>query len=213
MPNIASQPKIPAIEMLRALAALVVAMVHFTNGFARHIDDRLGVHEQSGDLAQVAVALFFVISGCVMVLSARGLYGQISGAVTFWRRRVVRVLPSYWIATLLLALVLLALGQNVKPGELWRSLIFVPYRHEPGAAVFLPFLWPGWTLFYELVFYALFGAFVFAGKRWTILLTAFAPTGLVVAGLLLEPRSIAAIAITRPVLLLFIAGMAMLSLI
>jgi peptidoglycan/LPS O-acetylase OafA/YrhL len=208
-PPINRQPKIVAIQLLRAMAALTVAIAHFTNGFGRHIDGCLDWLRGLDHAAQCAVALFFVISGCVMVLSSGRLYGQARGPLVFWRRRAVRVVPPYWIATVLFVLISLALGYPVQAGEVMRSLLFVPYRNGTEPALFLPFLWPGWTLFYEMTFYALFGVFVFAGKSWTIALTSLALALMVCAGLLGSPQSIAVISLTRPVLLLFIVGMAM----
>ena len=70
-------PRVAAIQALRGLAALTVAAVHFVSGFLHYIDGRtflpVGLSEQT---ASAAVALFFMISGCVMVLSARMLFGS-----------------------------------------------------------------------------------------------------------------------------------------
>ena len=87
-------PRVAAIQALRGLAALTVAAVHFVSGFLHYIDGRTYIPAGLGEqAASAAVALFFMISGCVMVLSARTLFGSWRGAGTFWRRRLVRVLP------------------------------------------------------------------------------------------------------------------------
>ncbi|GGE01518.1 acyltransferase [Tsuneonella deserti] len=188
------------------MAALSVAVVHLFSGFAVHIDRRLDGLPQGDQLAQAAVALFFVISGCVMVLSSGRLFSSAGATVHFWRRRAVRVLPPYWIATGVMAAVMLALGLAVDTGYLARSLAFVPTPRAGGRS-FQLFLWPGWTLLYELIFYALFGAFVGFGRTRAVILTALAIGALVVAGALANPSGLPGFIVTRPILLLFIVGM------
>ena len=203
-----ARPKVAAIQALRAIAALTVAAIHLTDAFAQHIDARLTGFPRGEQLAQVAVALFFVISGCVMVLSSGKLFGWAGGAAVFWRRRAVRVLPPYWIATGLLVAAMLALGYAVDPDYVARSLVFAGRPAGEGAGVpFALYLWPGWSLFYELLFYALFGAFVAFGRTAAVALTALALGGMVVAGQMAAPAGMVAYAATRPVVLLFVAGM------
>ena len=202
------RPKVAAIQALRAIAALSVALVHLTGGFARYIDGRLTSWPVGDQLAQAAVALFFVISGCVMVLSSGKLFGSARGTLVFWRRRAVRVLPPYWIATGMLAAAMFALGYAVDPGYIARSLAFVGAPSaNPSSVPLTVFLWPGWSLFYELLFYALFGAFVAFGRAPAVLLSTVALCGLVVFGQVAAPDSLAAYAATRPVILLFVVGM------
>lgn len=208
-PTAPPRPKVAAIQALRALAALGVAVVHLTYAFARHIDARLAFLPPGDQLAQSGVALFFVISGGVMVLSSRGLFGRPRGSAVFWRRRAVRVLPPYWIATALLATVLLALGLPFAWSDVARSLVFAIGPAGSGApAPFALFLWPGWTLFYELLFYALFGACVAFGRSKAVALCSAALVVLIAIGTVAGSASLFAVAATRPVMLLFIAGMA-----
>jgi len=190
------------------MAAFTVAALHLSFAFAIHIDDRLPRFPQADQLAQIAVSVFFVISGCVMIISSRHLFGLAEGSMRFWRRRAVRVLPPYWIATGLMLAVALWVGLPVDAGEIARSLVFAPYFTSSDPGWFLPFLWPGWTLFYELIFYFLFGCFVFAGRWWTFVLTTLALIALVVAGQWIGTNHPFAYAATRPILLPFIAGMA-----
>jgi len=46
------------------------------------------------------VDLFFVISGFIMVYTSEPLFGQKTSAATFFVRRVVRIVPLYWMITL-----------------------------------------------------------------------------------------------------------------
>jgi peptidoglycan/LPS O-acetylase OafA/YrhL len=199
--------KVSAIQALRALAALSVALVHLTWGFAAHIDARLHGLPAGDQLAQAAVALFFVISGCVMVLSSGRLFGDPRASLTFWRRRAVRVLPPYWIASALLALVMLSLGLAIDGRFVAQSLVFLP-RPTDGGKSFQLFLWPGWTLLYELFFYSLFGAAVGLGRRGAVAATSLVLVGLVVTGQLASADSLALVIVSRPIVLLFAVGMA-----
>jgi exopolysaccharide production protein ExoZ len=196
--------KLVPIQALRAVAALTVAVVHLVFGFARHLDARLAAMPIGDQLAQAAVALFFIISGCVMVISSEGLFGSMRGSVTFWRRRAVRVLPPYWIATAIMAAAMAALGQQVDYAYAARSLAFVPAPAPD--ALFRLYLWPGWTLLYELVFYALFGAFVALGRRGAVAATGAILVAFIVFGLS-GTGNLALVIVSRPIVLLFVAGM------
>jgi exopolysaccharide production protein ExoZ len=92
--------RLGTIQVLRALAALMVALGHLqhealtlaaakTNGFSPVF---LG-------LSGVGVDLFFVISGFVMVFGSRKLFGEPGAAATFMARRVARIVPLYWLMT------------------------------------------------------------------------------------------------------------------
>lgn len=198
--------KIHSIQLLRGLAALAVASVHLWFGFASFVDSRDPPPAWSDIVAPAAVAAFFVISGCVMVVSSRRLFGSARGTLTFWRRRAVRVLPPYWIATLLFAGVALVVGLPADAGFVLRSLVFVPT--EGAAEVpFLPFLWPGWTLFYELVFYAIFGAFLLANRARAIGYTAGVLIVVVASAAFWPPETWLAAAFAHPIVLLFLVGM------
>ncbi|MEE4207491.1 MAG: acyltransferase [Erythrobacter sp.] len=204
--------RIAAIQLLRGLAAVAVAVSHLAYGFADHIGDGLGLPPDRGRAAQVAVCVFFVISGHVMVVSSRRLEGRREAARRFWTRRCVRILPTWWIASLFTVAVLAWLGRAVDPVPFALSLFLVPHAAEgfAGRPVFL--LWPGWTLFYEMVFYLLFGLSLAVGRaRSPLSRRAVVAGGLIALGLVgeaVEPQGPFLVSLTRPVLLLFLAGVA-----
>ncbi|MGX7953402.1 acyltransferase family protein [Tsuneonella sp. HG249] len=198
--------KIPSIQLLRGLAALAVASVHLWFGFASYVDSRAGAPPWSITVSQTAVASFFVVSGAVMVISSRRLFGSPRGTIVFWQRRAIRVFPPYWIATLVFAVIALWLALPVDGGHVARSLLFIPAEGSRQVP-FLPFLWPGWTLFYELVFYAIFGAFVFAGRAKAIGYTSAILVAAVASAAIWPPETYLAAAFARPIVLLFVAGL------
>ncbi|MXO75043.1 acyltransferase family protein [Altererythrobacter aerius] len=204
-----ASPKLMWIQALRGLAALTVAAVHLNDGFARFLDDRLGLVPRGDQLAQAAVALFFVISGCVMVISSGRMAGSVRGMGTFWRRRAVRVLPPYWVATGVMVAVALWLTMPLDVRDVAASLAFVPLAAPPGSpAPFALYLWPAWTLFYELIFYAIFGACLVLGRKRAAIACAAALVALVTIAPPLMGDTLAVHAATRPVMLLFIGGLA-----
>jgi peptidoglycan/LPS O-acetylase OafA/YrhL len=208
--NTASDGKITAIQLLRALAALTVTAVHLAIALADHVPPGLGLPpgwtgEREG---QGAVMLFFIVSGYVMVIAARGAFGRAGARAVFWRRRAVRILPPYWIATAQLAGVLVTFyRQAPDPARLFQSLLLIPYWPGDGTLRPLPFLWVGWTLFYELAFYALFGLFL-GWRRGAALAGIVAVlVAVTIAGLAVPPVYAPLFAVTRPVILVFAVGL------
>lgn len=200
--------KIVAIQLLRALAALTVAAGHIAFAFADHLGEGLGFPVDDGRAGQSAVMLFFVVSGYVMVVSSEGLFARQGARRAFWTRRFIRIMPPYWIATGLLALIFLTLfPQPFDPLRLVQSLLLIPYWPGDGTLRALPFLWVGWTLFFEMLFYAVFGLFVGLRREAAVGATLAALALLAAAGLWVEPASAPLFTATRPVTLVFAAGM------
>lgn len=204
--------RIASIQALRFLAAATVAAGHLAFAFSDHVGAGLGldrgVEQASNHASQAAVALFFLISGYIMIIASRPLFGAPRGTCRFWMRRAVRILPPYWIATGLLVVVFLWLGREIAPAHLLRSLALVPGYGADGSRP-LPLLWPGWTLFYEMLFYLLFGLGVSAGRKAAVLCAAGGIIMLVALGALLDAPGALLFSATRPVSLLFVAGMAL----
>lgn len=200
-------PRVLSIQLLRASAALCVALAHLTYGFADHVGQGLGVDQGrpvADWLAQVAVVLFFTLSGFVMVVSSHHLFGTADGTQRFLAHRAVRVLPPYWIATLLF---LFASNQSEAGwSEIIRSFLLIPYW-TPGQPLPLPLLWPGWTLFFELVFYLLFGLGVTHGRQWACAIPAVVIGLLALVGLFWQPQNAGLFMLTRPVMLAFVWGL------
>jgi len=201
--------KVLSVQLLRGLAASIVAFGHFKLGFARYVGAGFSYEWFDVNLGALAVSIFFVISGYVMVVSSRALFAAQGGAANFAARRAVRILPPYWIATLLMAAALACDHRIVEPGAVWRSLAFIPLAgagegFSPGYV-----LWTGWTLFYELVFYAVFTLAMLIGRdRRVVIVAATSMLGLIaLGGRLLDPVGLVSAPMTRLVVLLFVPGM------
>ncbi|MGB7371030.1 acyltransferase family protein [Erythrobacter sp.] len=201
------ESKVESIQLGRGLAASIVAVSHIAFGYADHIGPGLGVANCVALPAQAAVCLFFIISGYVMVISSHRLYGKDNALRVFLIRRAVRILPSWWIASVSLACVFLWLDLSFDAREFVLSLVLIPYDTAgfAGRPSFL--LWPGWTLFYEMVFYLLFGLALGFGRTAAIATASAAILALVLCGAILNPAAAWVVSLTRPVFLLFLVGM------
>src|SRR5205085_10567493 len=110
------------------------------------------------------VDLFFVISGFIMVYASERLFGAPEGGRLFLGRRIARIVPLYWaFCTLYLVWVACAAATSGKslpslPSVL-ASYAFLPFDGF-GDGFPRPFYTLGWTLNYEMFFYAAFAAFL-----------------------------------------------------
>ena len=150
------------LQLLRALAALAVVYLHVVSDAGLNLGIGVGNY---------GVDVFFVISGFTI-----SYVGQMP-AGAFMLRRVIRIVPLYWGATLgAYAVAWLVPGSlqsaSADVRHLMYSLFFLPYPNKLGQL--LPTLALGWTLNYEMYFYLLFGVALLFTIRWApILASAF----------------------------------------
>lgn len=205
-------PQLYGIQVLRALAALMVA-VHHVQGDAGFLAAQAGTSfAPSRALPWTAgVDLFFVISGFIMVHSSAGLFDRPDGARLFVARRIARIVPLYWAATTLFLALLFASPALINSdtpslAQIAASYLFWPM---PNTANHLqPIYSLGWTLNYEMLFYVLFGAALFAPGRLVVPLAAAALAGLVAAQAFAGPLPLPFGFWGQPIVLEFAAGMA-----
>lgn len=157
--------RLDSLQWLRALAAIMVLVGHVIEEAA---------HYRGLTLAAAAlpwtrgVDIFFVISGFVITLSMFRFAGSLHGAGAFFLRRILRVVPLYWLFTTLMVITLLVVPSGVKdteldPAQFLSSYLFLPYERHDGRIA--PVLSLGWTLNYEMFFYVLASAFLVL--RWS----------------------------------------------
>ncbi|MFF7686638.1 acyltransferase family protein [Streptomyces syringium] len=152
--------RLRALDGLRLLAALMVALYHY-GGRGGEVEQAWGASPRrefptlSGVFAYgcLGVQIFFVISGFVICMSGWGRPLR-----SFFASRVSRLYPAYWAA---IALVTLAFAlpwvayRTVSPSDLLVNLTML--QQPVGAQRVLGVCW---TLWAELRFYALFALFV-----------------------------------------------------
>jgi exopolysaccharide production protein ExoZ len=152
--------RLPNIQILRACAALMIVVNHcgIETG-------RLAATFGHGPLFNDApwgsgVPLFFAISGFIMVATSAQSFGSATGAADFMRRRIIRIVPLYWLVTTFAFAVLLvapALMKKAPHGDylyVAASYLFYPYMRLSGDV--RPLATPGWTLNLEMMFYVVF---------------------------------------------------------
>ncbi|WP_245410922.1 acyltransferase family protein [Microvirga flavescens] len=167
--------KLIHIQLLRALAALAVAFLHAQHD-AADLAARLGFTFSPLDNFpwMAGVDVFFVISGFIMVYTSRDLFAAPSGRGIFLARRIARIVPLYWMVTTLYVVAALVVPVLVHGGlpSVWAviaSYLFIPFD-RPGPIQ--PIYSLGWTLNYEMFFYALFAFVLVLRGRVALLVLA-----------------------------------------
>jgi exopolysaccharide production protein ExoZ len=156
------------VQVLRFVAAMLVVVMHTSEAISLRITGAGLHHYWTGGSS--GVDIFFVISGFVMAMSTAGLpavgASQLSAAWIFMKRRLLRIVPLYWLYTLLkvtmmLALPSLVLRSSIVPEHLVASLLFIPAMSPWG--LIQPALPVGWTLNFEILFYGVFALAIALG--------------------------------------------------
>jgi len=201
-----SHPTLSAIQFMRAVAATAVVAVHVQYDLTVNLSGSLPVDLDAG---QAGVDLFFVISGFVMVYSSEPLFGMPNAPATFFARRIIRIVPLYWLMTSLMLAYVVARGfdaSDASPMLALASYFFVPYPRPSGPID--PLYGIGWTLNFEMFFYLVFAIALVATRR--IVVVAITTTVFIVAIAINKstglPRQAAFLA--NPMILEFAIGMA-----
>lgn len=171
---------ITGIQILRFVAAYLVVLMHATQAVALRLGNDPHSYWKTGS---VGVDIFFVISGFIMESmaggrEAPGLRGRLTAAREFLKRRLVRIVPMYWLATFAKVAIVaivpsLALRSSLDLQHLLASLFFVPTLAPWG--LIEPALPVGWTLNFEMLFYLVFTlGIAFGLPRLGTLLVVFA---------------------------------------
>lgn len=167
------------IQYLRFVAALMVVLAHAWQ-MVPIVGGGGSLVGPSFPGGAAGVDLFFVISGFIMVYitSQRPV-----GPGQFMLDRAARIAPPYWLITLLMAAVLIVAPSAFRSASfdiatLIASLLFIPWPSTavPGTA---PLLQIGWTLNYEMLFYAIFALAMLIAREHRIVIAAGAILALV----------------------------------
>lgn len=202
--------QLQSIQALRAVAALLVVFGHAAHE-SETIAERIGLaplhtsflHSGGG------VDIFFVISGFIMVHTSAGLFGQPGAWRTFLTRRIVRIVPLYWLLTSLLLIGALFLPQllNVPIGD-WRhilaSYLFLPSLR--GGYEIRPVMALGWTLNLEMLFYLLFAAAMLLPLRRGMFTLGCVLLALALIGAAFQPSQVQLAFWTQAIILEFLFG-------
>ena len=151
-------PRFPLIDGLRALAALSIILLHSRGAVG---DGSWWVAYWSN--LSWGVAVFFVISGFLLyrpfVAASAGQAPPV-GARDFYRRRVLRILPGYWVALTVVAVVF---GLPEVFGRHWWQLYGLLQAYNP--SIFRDGLIVTWSLSIEAGLYLVLPAFAVGSVR------------------------------------------------
>lgn len=197
-----------SIQVLRGIAATMVVVLHSYNHLV--VRNHIPKIPALVDIGRAGVDIFFVISGFIMVYISRESFGAKGGSQDFLMRRIIRVVPIYWIYSLLTAAFLFfapqlfSMGKLFDPVHMAASFLFIPW--ENGIGNIKPILSAGWTLNFEMYFYAIFAVLLFGSKRYFLPLLAVIFLSGYVAGLVFAPTPPIFDVITSPMLFEFLMG-------
>ena len=159
----ANNSKLQSVQILRFVAAFLVLFGHLLMEAkkVKIIDD------QEFQLMNIfpwgiGVDLFFIISGFIISHVMLSVQPKSEQAKSFILRRLIRIVPIYWFYTSLMVLAMMLFSSILKSNKLEfdhliASIFFIPWPHPTTGAI-RPVLGQGWTLNYEMFFYA-WGAF------------------------------------------------------
>lgn len=155
------------LQVLRLVAAAVVLFGHTVHE-AEVLDARFTERYPGGLEYGIGVDVFFVISGIVMMITSDRRFGRPGETVRFWRARLARVAPLYWLFTAAMVLATVLVPDRLEhgdltPGRVLTSVLFIPW--DDGTGSIRPVLRLGWTLNYEVFFYLLFGVALLCRRR------------------------------------------------
>ena len=162
------------LQIIRLFAASMIILYH---------TGLVGSHGYFG------VQIFFVLSGFLAYITTR----KPVSAGRYLIRRLIRLVPLYWIFTAL-TFVLLTVRpglSNMSDGEplhFLLSLLFIPYRGNAGHI--LPILAVGWTMQYEICFTLLFTLSLLISHRFRGLICSLLLLALLAAGLWMKHDSL-----------------------
>ncbi|MFS8115235.1 acyltransferase [Rhizobium jaguaris] len=187
-----SHSQIKSIQYLRAVAAISVVFFHVSE-----------TYDLGFKIGASGVDIFFVISGFIMWVTTQG---KLTTPQEFMSRRISRIVPVYWIATIVTVVMIIMkplffFEADPSATNFVGSLFFLPLIKDDALH---PIVVQGWTLSYEMFFYLIFCISLLLSEfgRFCFLLMALV---LIVAVHSQMPFSYARV-FTAPMILEFAAG-------
>jgi peptidoglycan/LPS O-acetylase OafA/YrhL len=193
------------VQALRAIAAASVVVLHVLIVTVQ----RAGYSFSFPTFNAAGVHLFFLISGFIMIYTHFADFGQSGSPASFIRRRLIRIAPLYWIVTtvavgLLIAFPKAFLSLTLDWHNVLLSYLFLLSRTPAGNINTV--VVTGWSLCYEVYFYAIFAAFLFLPRKFFLAGTgAIFAAGLFLNAMVADVPAWATVA-TSPLLIEFYLG-------
>jgi exopolysaccharide production protein ExoZ len=211
----AKHEPIEGLQYLRGIAALMVVFYHSRSYF--------GEVPEWTRLGSRGVDIFFVVSGFVMAYTTHFVPSNRSAireSFTFFARRLVRVVPLYWIALLWACAPFWSnwLAGTYTPTDangqmtheiktIIKDFLFIPHLSidEDEQGEVFPVLITGWTLNYEMFFYLLF-AIAMGFRQYRLIAVSVVLISLVAIGQCFHFNRVLSAFYTSSILIEFVFG-------
>lgn len=171
-----SKQTIPQIQILRLVAATMVLVSHVQHeALDKPFLELSGFRPFEPLFWAGGVDIFFVISGFIMFHLGRTRFGVQGAPRAFMLRRIARVAPPYWAVTIAMLAAMMLFREHIAHGstslqQVVGSFLFIPAPDPYGQ--FYPVMILGWTLNFEMLFYAIFAVGLFfsrpVGMAWIV---------------------------------------------
>jgi exopolysaccharide production protein ExoZ len=197
--------KLHFLQAVRAIAAWLVVTDHALLEISGNAPNN-PLTQLAWWLGGAGVHVFFVISGFIMVHISWESFGKRAASADFLRRRIIRIVPLYWLATVaaLAAHKIWAThGTHAGWADLIYSLTFVPYLS--GEDGWYPILPGGWTLNYEMIFYVVFAVGLTLPRKLALPAVGTLLVAFIIVGSHFGDGAVAYLA--SPIVLWFLLGM------
>lgn len=194
--------KIQSIQLLRAVAVLLVVYAH---AFDIVDDDQKPLQSQFYFLENwgaIGLDLFFVISGFIMtIVTPRYIISR--DWKDFAIKRIIRIIPLYWILSFSFSALLFFKGMPNTANEIFKTLFFFPFLDDQFVA---PIIHVGWSLSLEIYFYLLISLFLIRGGAQIYKQLILTLSLLSIIGLVFNPSNALLKFLTSPLLIEFALG-------
>ena len=164
--TLTSRERFPCFDGLRAIAAGAVVLLHVSliSGYTNRQSDTVGPYFAR---AEAGVYLFFLISGYLLYrpfVAARFDHAVGPGLRSYARRRLLRILPAYWVALTILAVVFDVRERN-DISSLRDVVVYYGFLQIYAESTVAGGLQQAWSLCTEMAFYVFLPLWAMAMRR------------------------------------------------
>lgn len=166
------------IQVCRGIAAFLVVLFHLGGAIAAEKYFNLPNFSIPFSFGYTGVYFFFVLSGFIITFAHSQDFSKPDRFFRYVKKRVFRIYPVYWVIfagvfMLGMALPEIRAGLPTDPQLLLTSLSLLPQDRDLVGGTGAPVLIVAWSLQYEIVFYAIFGALILSARLTLIAIVTF----------------------------------------
>lgn len=214
MGEVQSKGRLEAVQVARAVAAMLVVAVHAIDLVKfrqlRH-GDPIGFLSSPAfysDFGASGVDFFFVISGFVMAMVLMRPGDRTVSS--FLDDRFARIMPLYWLMSVLCLIEAFWLGRHITPANIAMSISLWPILDPREAAQ--PVLVVGWTLAFEFAFYVTLLPWLRVARERRLLGAALSTGLIALTGYVVAPHLDLVALLFNPIWFEFMIGIALFAL-